>query len=91
LKSINTIINGFLKNSGLSSGVNQQKAIEVWDDVVGKKIAENTEVLSVEHGVLFIRVSSSSWSQELQLKKKEILLKVNNKIGNKVITDLRFI
>jgi len=91
LKSINTIINGFLKNSGLSSGVNQQKAIDVWNDVVGKSIAENTEVLSVEHGVLFIRVSSSSWSQELQLKKKEILLKVNNKIGNKTITDLRFV
>ena len=70
MKSINTIINGFLKNSGLSSGVNQQKAIDVWNDVVGKSIAENTEVLSVEHGVLFIRVSSSSWSQELQLKKK---------------------
>ena len=91
MKSINTIINGFLKNSGLSSGVNQQKAIDVWNDVVGKSIAENTEVLSVEHGVLFIRVSSSSWSQELQLKKKEILLKVNNKIGNKAITDLRFV
>ena len=91
MKSINTIINGFLKNSGLSSGVNQQKAIDIWNDVVGKSIAENTEVLSVEHGVLFIRVSSSSWSQELQLKKKEILLKVNNKIGNKAITDLRFV
>ena len=44
-----------------------------------------------KHGVLFVRANSSSWSQELQLKKKEILLKVNNKIGNKVITDLRFV
>ena len=91
MKSINTIINGFLKNSGLSSGVDQQKAIEVWEEVVGKKIAENTEAVSVEHGVLFIRAGSPSWSQELQLKKKQILLKVNNKIGNKIITDLRFI
>ena len=91
MKSINTIINGFLKNSGLSSGVDQQKAIEVWEDAVGKKIAENTEAVSVEHGVLFIRAGSPSWSQELQLKKKQILLKVNNKIGNKIITDLRFI
>ena len=91
MKPISTIINGFLKNNGLSTGVNQQKAIEVWGDVVGKKIAENTEAVSVEHGVLFVRANSSSWSQELQLKKKEILLKVNNKIGNKVITDLRFV
>jgi len=91
LKPISSIINGFLKNSGLSNGVDQQKAIEIWGDAVGKKIAENTEVVSVEHGVLFIRADSPSWSQELQLKKKEILFKVNNKIGNKTIKDLRFI
>lgn len=91
MKPISTIINGFLKNSGLSTGVDQQKAISVWGEAVGKKIAENTEVVSVEHGVLFIKANSSSWSQELQLKKKEILLKVNNKIGNNVITDMRFV
>ena len=91
MKPISSIINGFLKNSGLSNGVDQQKAIEIWGDAVGKKIAENTEVVSVEHGVLFIRADSPSWSQELQLKKKEILFKVNNKIGNKTIKDLRFI
>ena len=91
MKPISSIINGFLKKSGLSSGVDQQKAIEIWGDAVGKKIAENTEVISVEHGVLFIRADSPSWSQELQLKKKEILFKVNNKIGNKIIKDLRFI
>ncbi|MDC0215318.1 DUF721 domain-containing protein [Candidatus Marinimicrobia bacterium] len=91
MKPISTIINGFLKNSGLSTGVDQQKAISAWGEAVGKKIAENTEAVSVEHGVLFIKANSSSWSQELQLKKKEILLKVNNKIGNNVITDMRFV
>jgi len=91
LKPINAVLDNFLKKTKLSDGINQQKAVEVWSEAVGSKIAENTEALSVEHGVLFIRAGSSTWSQELQLKKKEILLKINKKVGKKIIKDLRFI
>ena len=61
------------------------------NEVVGETIAEHTEAVSVEHGVLFIRAESSTWSQELQLKKKEILSKINSKVGKQTIKDLRFI
>ncbi len=91
MKQINTVLDNFLKKSGLSSGVNQQKAVGVWEEVVGETIAEHTEAVSVEHGVLFIRAESSTWSQELQLKKKEILSKINSKVGKQTIKDLRFI
>ena len=91
MKPINTVLDNFLNKTRLSDGINQQKAVEVWPETVGGKIAENTEAISVEHGVLFIRASSSAWSQELQLKKKEILLKINKKVGKETIKDLRFI
>jgi len=91
LKPINAVLDNFLKKTRLSDGINQQKAVEVWPEIVGNKIAENADAVSVEHGVLFIRASSSAWSQELQLKKKEILLKINKKVGKKIIKDLRFI
>ena len=91
MKSIDTVLDSFLKNTGLSSGVNQQKAVELWSEIVGDKIAENTEAVSVKHGVLFVKANSSTWSQELQLKKKEVLSKINKRIGKKTITDLRFI
>jgi|TARA_B110000438_G_scaffold67164_1_gene67573 predicted nucleic acid-binding Zn ribbon protein len=91
LKPINTVLNSFLKNNNLFSGVNQQKAVDLWPKVVGNKIAENTEAVSAERGVLFIKASSSTWSQELQLKKKDILLKINKELGKKTITDLRFV
>ncbi len=91
MKPINAVLDNFLKKTRLSDGINQQKAVEVWPEIVGNNIAENTEAVSVEHGVLFIRAGSSAWSQELQLKKKEILLKINKKVGKKIIKDLRFI
>ena len=91
MKQINTVLDNFLKKSGLSSGVNQQKAVDVWEEVVGETIAEHTEAVSVKHGVLIIRAKSSNWSQELQLKKKEILSKINSRVGKQTIKDLRFI
>jgi len=91
LKPISAVLDNFLKKTRLSDGVNQQKAVEVWPEIVGNKIAENADAVSVERGVLFIRTSSSAWSQELQLKKKEILLKINKKVGKKTIKDMRFI
>ena len=90
MRQINTVIDSFLVKTGLSKGVGQQKALEVWEEVVGKKISENTEALSVNHGVLYIKTHSSAWAQELQLKKKEIILKINKKLKKKIITDLRF-
>ena len=90
MRQINTVIDSFLVKTGLSKGVGQQKALEVWEEVVGKKISENTEALSVKHGVLYIKTHSSAWAQELQLKKKKIKLKKNKKIKKKIIKDLRF-
>ena len=90
MRQINTVIDSFLVKTGLSKGVGQQKALEVWEEAVGKKISENTEALSVKHGVLYIKTHSSAWAQELQLKKKEIILKINKKLKKKIIKDLRF-
>ena len=60
-------------------------------EVVGKKIAENTIVQDVKHGVLIVRVDSPIWAQELQFQKKEVLLKINKTLGKKTIKDIRFV
>ena len=91
MKSIKTVINTYLFKTGLDSGVNQQQAVGLWPTAVGKKIAENTTVQEVKHGVLIVRVESPAWAQELQFQKKEVLLKINKALGKKTIKDIRFV
>ena len=69
----------------------QNKALNVWNEIVGEKVANHTEPDRVEHGVIIVKVSSPTWRQELYFQKKEIIQKINNKIGKKVIRDIRFI
>ena len=80
-----------IKKQGLEKELNQQKAIDIWGEVVGKKINENTEPVSVEFGVLTVKTSSSVWSQELQLQKQNIVQSINKKLTKTTIKDVRFI
>ena len=91
MQALKTAIKIFLKESGLDKGVKQNTALLIWDEVVGEKIAENTSAEKVEHGTLTIKVDNSSWRQELVFKKKEIIDKLNSRIGKKTIKEIRFI
>ena len=91
MQALKTAIKVFLKESGLDKGVKQNTALLIWDEVVGEKIAENTSAEKVEHGTLTIKVDNSSWRQELVFKKKEIIDKLNSRIGKKTIKEIRFL
>ena len=91
MQALKTAIKVFLKESGLDKGVKQNTALLIWDEVVGENIAENTSAEKVEHGTLTIKVDNSSWRQELVFKKKEIIDKLNSRIGKKTIKEIRFI
>ena len=71
MEHIEQAIKGFLKNAGLEDGVVQQKAMEVWDEVVGENVANNTSPESIEHGVLTVKTKNPVWRQELLFQKKK--------------------
>jgi len=91
LEHIAASLKNLIKKQGLEKELNQQKAIDIWSEVVGKKINENTEPVSVEFGILTVKTSSSVWSQELQLQKQNIVQSINKKLTKTTIKDVRFI
>lgn len=91
MQSLKITIDNLLRRYGIDNAIAQNNALNVWSEVVGKSVANHTEPERVEHGVVIVRVSSATWRQELYLKKKEIVEKINNKIGKNVIRDIRFI
>ena len=91
MQHIQKAIKGFLKSAGLENGIIQQRSIEVWADVVGEKVAKNTEAKSIEHGTLTVETKNSVWRQELLFQKKEIIKKLNRKLKKNIIKDIRFL
>tara|TARA_Y100000741_G_scaffold3661_1_gene3074 strand:+ start:313 stop:588 length:276 start_codon:yes stop_codon:yes gene_type:complete len=91
MQKLNSAIKNFLQKNGLEKGVNQNKSIELWPEIVGEKISKNTEPQTVESGTLIIKTKNSAWRQELIFKQSEILESINKKLGKNTIKAIRFI
>jgi predicted nucleic acid-binding Zn ribbon protein len=91
MQSLKLVIDSMLRKFGIDNAIAQNNALNIWNEIVGDTVAKNTEPDRVEHGVIIVKVSSPTWRQELYFQKKEIIQKLNNKIGKNVIRDIRFI
>jgi len=91
MQSLKSILDNLLRRHGIDRAIAQNKALIIWDEIVGQSVAENTQADRVEHGVIIVKTSSPTWRQELFFQKKEIIRKFNTALGKNVIRDIRFI
>ena len=91
MKHVKKAIEEVIDNAGIRSALNQETAIALWGEVVGKKVSVVTKADRVESGTMIVRVESSVWRQELHMQKEEIINKLNKKIGTRAIREIRFI
>ena len=68
-----------LAKNGLAKRVAQASVIEEWPELVGTQIAKVTQAESVSaDGVLWVRVATAAWANELSLMAPRILARVNS-------------
>ena len=91
MQHIGKALGGFIKDSKVEKGLEQQKALGFWEDVVGEKIAKNAEIETIESGVIVVKTKNSVWRQELQMQKPDIVDRLNKVLTKKVIKDIRFV
>jgi predicted nucleic acid-binding Zn ribbon protein len=61
-----------------------------WEDVVGKQVAEHCRPIGIRGEVLELEVDSPVWSQQLQLRKPELLAALARVFGEEAPRELRF-
>ena len=85
-------LQGYLKRAGLARRVGQAQVIPEWPGLVGPQIAAVTVPESITpDGVLFVRVETSSWMNELQLMTPDIMARINAGRGPGRITTIRWL
>jgi hypothetical protein len=89
-EKIDGLINSFLSDRGYSSVCKEYDIIQKWGDIVGNKVASNSECLKVDNGILYVSVISSSWRQEMTFLKTEILRKIKTNFNCQSIEDIIF-
>ena len=90
LKPIGLAINELVNVLGIQKKLQEYDAVVYWEGVVGERIAQMTTATRIIQGVLFVHVKTSTWRNELTLRKKEIIDKLNNVIGIDIVKDIKF-
>ena len=89
-KHIRDSIMAFLKAAGLRDIFEENLAIAFWDGVVGPEVAKKTEPHKVTKGTLFVKVRDTVWRNELTFLKPQIIQKLNDKLEEPAIKDIKF-
>lgn len=89
-KSVGDIINDFLKQEKLDTKVNEYKALDLWNEIVGPGINRYTVDRSVKNGVMTVTLSSASLRNELMLSRSSIIARINEALGAEVIKNIIF-
>ena len=68
----------------------EERLLEAWSDAVGEAGFKNSRPYSLNRGTLNVTVKNSAWSQELTLKKRWVIKKLQTVLGKDQIHDIRF-
>ena len=79
-----------LRSLGLEQRLAAYDVLAAWPDAVGEKIARVTAARRVERGVLYVDVATAPWRAELTMKRLELIDRLNERAGGRLITDIRF-
>ncbi|HLA27515.1 MAG TPA: DUF721 domain-containing protein [Syntrophales bacterium] len=89
LQRIDEILARALKKRHVPFRAEDRHLADVWEKAVGPQIASQSRPGNLRKGILFVKVSSSVWMQQLHFLKEEIVSKLNV-LEKAPIKDIRF-
>jgi predicted nucleic acid-binding Zn ribbon protein len=91
IEKIGDVLDKSLKRFASAMRLDEYGVWPVWNDVVGKTIAQNAQPEKIRNGTLFVKVSSPVWMQQLQYMKEMITEKLNARLKTDVVKNIFFV
>lgn len=85
---IGDILPRALREEGLEKPILEVQLIDRWPEIMGPAIARMTRDVSVENGVLHLKVTNAALRSQLFEQRHELIAKVNNALGAHVLNDV---
>lgn len=89
-ESVAAIIQRLIDDLGLKKRYDQERIVQQWPEIVGETIARRAKATRIEHGKLYVNVDRPTWRNELILRKKDILKRINAAVKYDVVKDIIF-
>lgn len=84
------VIDDIFASPALSFNFDDVKIWEVWDGVVGKRVAKHARPSQINKGVLIVKVTDSVWHHELEFMAETIREGLNSTLRRTAVKKIRF-
>ena len=85
------ILPSLMQRLGLKERLHETEIAEAWGKIVGEFIAAHSTPVALREGILYVRVLQPALHYELeQISKIDIVRKLKQRFGAKIIRDVRF-
>lgn len=89
--AVGALLDGVLSDLGVADKVRECQALLAWEEVAGPHVADKARALRVHRGRLELAVPSAVWRTHLSFSKQQLLQRLNQRLGRRVIRDLVFV
>ena len=90
VKKIDGLLMQFLRSAGLETPLLQRRLMAAWGEVMGDMIAKYTEKTFIDNQTLVVKINNSALRAELSMMRSDIVNRLNQHVGARVIVDVRF-
>ena len=90
-QSVGDILRLAFQENCMQDHLDEWKAIELWESVVGRNLAAMCRRPKVEAGVMTVGVPNASLRHEFTMSRSSLRNAINHAIGKETISEIRFI
>ena len=90
VQQVKDLIARALREQGLDTPLLQKRLVEAWPEVAGPMVARYTLNTYIYNQTLYVRLSNPALRADLSMRRAELTKRLNDFVGERVITDVRF-
>lgn len=90
-QSIGEVLKDFFKTYGLERKYAQAEVGHVWGKLLGPSVANATQKVTLNNGLLTVYLQSGLVKQELNMMKTRLISALNEELGGEVVKELKLI
>ena len=88
---ISRMLQGLMHDKGWEKQLDLHSIFPRWRELVGEEVDSHTQPLKIERDVLWLEVESSTWMQQLQYQKLELLDSLNSCFRLSRLKDIKMV
>ena len=86
---LSQILREVMRKDGLETPLNEKRIINLWDQVAGPMAARYTTEKFIRNQTLFVKIINPSLKADLMMRRTELQVLLNQKVGAFVISEIK--